>query len=187
MFLAHFIDWLEEHARLKSIFVLIMVILPFNLLCFPWIGSQLEQISGYGLLDPLYWYSPTQVADHLKAYQSAGRTLYLICDWTLDLAYPVVYSLLFGMLLTMILLSAFPAGSPLQRMQLLPFAMAFFDYLENISISSLLILYPSQPEWLAVTASLFTSLKWCFALFSILALAFGLAGLVKASIPRKTT
>ena len=182
MHIARFIEWLEKHSTPKTIVGLVMAILPFNAILFPWVNSRLEEISGYRLMDGLFWYLPQDVFTRLAAYQSSGRTLYLVNDWTMDLIYPLVYSLLFAFLLTMVLRSAFPPGSPLQRMQLLPFMMMIFDYLENLSISLLLVQYPTQSFLLARIASIFTTLKWCFGAFSILALTAGLIGLILVTI-----
>ncbi len=176
MLLERFINWLEKISGPKSILIMVMILIPFNLLFFPWVNRQLDHLSGYQLLDSRFAYTPAEAVLRLDAYSGAGRTLYLVNDWTFDLAYPVIYSLLAGFILTLVLKVAFPPLSPLQRMQLFPFCMAFFDYLENISISLLLILFPGQPNWLIQVASASTTLKWCFAGFSIFALLAGLVG-----------
>jgi hypothetical protein len=178
MLITRFIEWLEKRANLKTVVILVMAIIPFNLLFFPWINSRLEEISGYRLLDGLFWYPPVEVFRRINAYQESGRALYLVSIWTADLLYPLIYALLFACILTIVLRSAFTADSPLQRMQLLPFMILLFDYLENISISFMLVLYPSQPIFLASLASAFTSLKWCFAVFSLIALVTGLVSML---------
>jgi hypothetical protein len=188
MLIARLIEWLEKIAKPKTIIVLVMAIIPFNALLFPWVNGRLEALSGYRLMDILFWYSPKEVFTRMAAYQSSGRTIYLISDWSIDLLYPLVYSLLAACILTMVLHAAFPWDNPLQRMQLLPLMMMVFDYLENISISLLLIQYPAQSDLLARIASTFTSLKWCFAAFSAFALAAGLIGLIVATIkPTRTS
>jgi hypothetical protein len=58
-----------------------------------------------------------------------------------------------------------------------PFGAWLFDLLENLSIVIMLSIYPSTPALLAWIATIFTMLKWLFALVTILLL---LAGLVKA-------
>jgi hypothetical protein len=174
MRISRFIEWLEKIASLKTIIILVMVIIPFNALLFPWVAGRLEAISGYRLMDVLFWYTPREVFTRLDAYQTGGRNLYLISAWAIDLLYPLVYSLLFACILTVTLRAAFAPQNPLQRMQLLPFLMMFFDYLENIAISLLLVFYPAQLDLLARMASTFTSLKWCFAVFSLFALLTGL-------------
>jgi hypothetical protein len=183
--LSRLIDFLEKRSSLKKAIVLVMLIIPFNALFFPLVGDYLENLSGHRLFDSLFFYNPELIATYLQAYGPVGRKLYLFADCTLDLVYPVIYTLLFSMLLTLILQRGFSPDSPLRRMQLLPFGMMAFDYLENISVCALLLLFPTQPTWLAWAAATFTTLKWCFAAMSGLALLIGLVGVLISQLRQK--
>jgi hypothetical protein len=176
MLIRRLIEFIERRATPKMLIILVMALLPFNVLLFPLIGDRLETLSGYRLLDVLFNYSPSDVFTRLEAYGEQGRRLYLIEGWTVDLIYPVVYTLLLAVILTLLLSRAFSPGSPLIRLQLLPFGMMLFDYLENTAVALLLIVFPARPDWLAACASLFTSLKWCFGAFSIAALMVAVVG-----------
>jgi hypothetical protein len=178
MTLSRLIDFLETRASPKGVVILVMAILPFNALIFPLIGDKLEEISGYRMLDVLFNYSPGDVFTHLDAYGYSGRLLYLISSLSVDFVYPIVYSFLLAFLLTLFLRRSFPPGNPLIRMQLIPFGMLCFDYLENVILAILLAVYPAKPTLLAFAASLFTSLKWCFAVISFLALLISIAALL---------
>lgn len=180
MSLSRLIDFLEARAGPKVLVVLVMAILPFNALLFPIIGDKLEEISGYRMLDTLFNYSPADVFTRMEAYGYPGRLLYLVSSWSVDFLYPIIYTFLLAFLLTLFLHRSFPPDSPLIRLQLLPFGMLFFDYLENALIAVLLAVYPAKPTVLALAASLSTSLKWCFAAISFLALLVSIVGLLFA-------
>lgn len=180
MILSRLIDFLDKRSGPKMVVVLVMIILPFNALAFPLIGDQLEAISGYRLLDASFNYSPQEVFSRLDAYGASGRLLYLISSWSVDFVYPILYTLLLAFLLTLFLRRSLPPNHPLQRLNLLPFGMMLFDYIENGFIAILLVAYPAQPVWLARLASLATSLKWCFAAISFAALVFAIAALLLA-------
>lgn len=187
MVLSRLIEFLERRASPKTVVVLVMAILPFNALFFPFIGDKLEEISGYRLLDIMFNYSPADVFTRLEAYGYSGRLLYLLSSWSVDFIYPLLYSFLLSFLLTLFLRRAFSPGNPLIRMQLLPFGMMFFDYLENGTIAILLAAFPAKPLFLAALASLFTSLKWCFSAITFIALLVAIAGLLFAFRRRSIT
>jgi hypothetical protein len=178
MSLSRLIDFLEARASPKGVVILVMAILPFNALIFPLIGDKLEEISGYRMLDTLFSYSPADVFTRLAAYGYSGRLLYLLSSWSVDFVYPIVYTFLLAFLLTLFLRRSLSPDNPLIRMQLLPFGMLLFDYLENGTIAILLAIFPAQPTALALAASLFTSLKWCFAAISFIALLFSIVALL---------
>jgi hypothetical protein len=178
MSLSRLIDFLETRASPKGVVILVMAILPFNALLFPLVGDKLEEISGYRMLDTLFNYSPADAFTRIAAYGYPGRLLYLLSSWSVDFVYPIIYTFLLAFLLTLFLRRSFSPENPLIRMQLLPFGMLFFDYLENGMIAILLAVYPAQPIALALAASLFTSLKWCFAVISFIALLISIAALL---------
>lgn len=178
MIITRLIEFLENRASPKIAILLVMLIIPFNALFFPLIGDQLESISGYRLLDSQFSYKPEEVFSRMQAYGEMGRKLYLFTDFTVDLIYPILYTLLFSILLTLLLRRGFSPESPLRRLQLLPFGMIVFDYLENIAICTLLITFPARPVALAWLASMFTTLKWCFGGMTGLALGVALVAVL---------
>jgi hypothetical protein len=180
MMFTRLIDFLETRASPKAVVILVMAILPFNALLFPLIGDKLQEISGFRMLDTQFSYTPVIAFTQIEAYQYSGRLLYLVSSWSVDFFYPIIYSLLLSFLLTLFLRRAFPPQSPLIRMQLLPFGMMFFDYLENAAIAILLAIFPAKPVLIALAASLFTSLKWCFGAITLFALLIAIVSLLLA-------
>jgi len=113
-------------------------------------------------LDLMFSYSPEQVYANLAQLGEAGRKTRILVSSTLDTAYPLVYSMLFAVLIT--LLTRFLGLTPKvwKWLALLPFVILAFDLSENLSINVMAFRYPDTLTALAQAASLFTSLKWIF-------------------------
>ncbi len=130
-------------------------------------------------LDVMFFYTPAKAFAMIEKYTTAGRSFYTKVELSVDILYPIVYTLFLGLLLSWLFQRAFPSNSPRQKWNVTPVGAWLFDLLENIAIVSLLAIYPSKPTFIAWLAMLFGTLKWAFVLISI-----GLAiwGLVKAAM-----
>ncbi len=114
-------------------------------------------------LDLLFSYPPEVAFAHVQSLGEAGRNLSAVMHLTLDVAYPIVYSLLFAVILCMTLryLAAGTAWAARTKwLPLLPFVILDFDLLENFGISYLMMAWPQQPETIAKLTSFATSGKW---------------------------
>ena len=125
-------------------------------------------------LDLMFFYTPAQAFDMIEKYTGAGRPLYMKIELTADIIYPIIYTLFYGLLLSWLFQRGFKPDSPIQKYNVLPVGAWFFDLLENVGIISLLAIYPSQPAALAWLTMICGSLKWLFAIGSILLALFGL-------------
>ena len=76
-------------------------------------------------------------------------------ELTTDVMYPVVYSLLFAVILTMLF-----RHRAIRWAALLPLVALVFDYLENATIVTLLTSYPTQSATVAVLCEVFKLVKW---------------------------
>lgn len=113
---------------------------------------------GVGPLDLLFFYTPETAFQHLDAYGEQGRSLYLACELSADVVYPVFYTLFFLTLALWLMKKNGRNPSPLSCLPpLLPF---FFDLLENTMVAALLLIYPQKPGWVALLAGVFTLCKW---------------------------
>ncbi|MFZ5367624.1 MAG: hypothetical protein ACOZCE_05285 [Spirochaetota bacterium] len=114
-------------------------------------------------LDTLFMYTPEEARETLACLGPLlGR--YRLVELSLDLVYPVVYSLFLSMVLTALL-----RNTPLDQKLLwyLPILAWFSDLLENLGIVTMISLYPEVPRPLAAAASLCTSMKWIFVGMSV--------------------
>ena len=171
-------DRLQMLASRRLMAVLLVVFLVLFLVVFPMVSAQLAIFSGgLHMLDMETGYSPEQAYQMIAAYGEQGRALYITSSLTADILYPLDYSLLFALLIVTTFLEAFPGGRMLRNLSLVPFATAVFDLLENAGIVAMLALYPQQVPVLARAASLFTTLKWVFLIFTTVLVLVGFLGM----------
>lgn len=179
------LDWLSTHASLKNIVMVLMAIIPFNALIFPLLMKQITaQSDSIGMLDVTLGYLPQSALQAVEAYGASGRTWYLITQWTADLLFPIAYTFLFSLILASLYHRAFSPDSAFQNLRWAPIGMMGFDYLENITISLLMLTYPNSPLALAVIASIASLLKWVLAATAGIALLAGLVTLIRKSFPQ---
>ena len=121
-------------------------------------------------MDARFHYAPPESYQLFNALGESGRASYLTLLWTIDLILPSLFS---GFLCALWGRGAFA------RYRLIGWTGGIADYLENIVITVMLILYPVRSAGWAEAASILTSVK--HALY-ILAALVGLAGLVLARV-----
>lgn len=133
-----------------------------------------------GVIDLTIGYDPARTLQMVADYGPAARAYYARTELTADVAYPLVYSLLFAVILTLLFRNK--AYKPFRWVTLLPFASLLFDYLENAAIVTLLTTYPAQSPTLAVLCEVAKVGKWfTFGLVVILIL-YGLFRLILSKI-----
>ncbi len=107
-----------------------------------------------------------------------GAIFYRNFELSIDILYPVIYTLLFCLLISWLFRRGFPSHSRMQRWNVLPLGGWFFDLMENLGIVGMLSVYPSTPALLGWLTAGSTFLKWLFAGASI---GLVLLGLVMAA------
>jgi len=164
-------------ANVRSLVILFIFLLPFNLLIFPARTARLKELSGIAdpIFDASFSYAPDVAYKLIGSLTEDGRRLYAITQVTVDLVYPILYNLFLTALMAFVFARAFPTGSPMQRLPLLPYATLLADYAENICLVVLLLAYPAELTALARLASLFTTIKWAFGITSAALILIGAA------------
>lgn len=126
-----------------------------NLVCivgFNWRRNQLKLESP----DAKQTYSPDELYAFLAGIGESGRRLYALTQVTLDVIYPVVYCLLFAVLLVVLY-----RWEKLRCLVLLPLLTGVFDLLENFTTAYLAATFNSgRNETLAGLAPIFSTGKW---------------------------
>lgn len=160
---------LQQLTNWKVIVALLLLQMGFSGLVFPHYQQQIDTIAGKPLqvLDLRMQYSQAEVIALLQQMQPTGRTILATVSGKVDMVYPLIY----GLLLTLLLLRlSAPLPARYYRwLVLAPILAVGFDYVENSQILRMLRLFPEIPETLVAFSSLMTSLKW---------LSLGLAGLL---------
>jgi hypothetical protein len=140
-------------------------------------GMMQDGQGGVQPLDLMVFATPDKIFGMIERYGEAGRPFYRNVELTIDIIYPIVYLLFFGLLISWLFQRGFAPGSSMRKLNVMPLGAWFFDLLENIVIVILVSVFPSQPAGLAWVLILLTTIKWLFAGASILLI---LAGLVMA-------
>jgi hypothetical protein len=131
-------------------------------------------------LDAQFFYTPEKAFSTVASYGDAASLwsrLYL----TWDIVNPILYTLTFSLFISWLFQRGFKPESKLQKLNVLPAGSGLFDLLENISIVTLLTVYPTQPVVVAWLGTVCTMLKVSFLGLSALLI---LTGLVKAAMNR---
>ena len=154
----------------------------FNAVVLPSQQAKLESTPGAaGPIDLQFFYTPKKVYGMVASYGDEIRTSYRTFELTGDIAYPIVYTLFFSLAITWLFQRGFPSDSTMQKYNVVPFGAWLFDLFENLCIVTMLTIYPSTPSALAWISTIFTMVKWTFAVLSIGLLLFGI---VKAAMNR---
>lgn len=124
--------------------------------------------------DLAFYYSATDLYRMAADLGPQGRADYIQARFTFDLVWPLVYTFFLVTTTSQVSRRAFPADSPLRRINLLPVLGMLGDYLENISTSIVMWRFPEEAPLAAWSAGVFTALKWSLIGASCLALLSGI-------------
>ncbi len=135
---------------------------------FPFSVEKIAAISGgEGLPDAKMYYTYQQLYLLFQHYGSSGRQMYLQLQ-VVDMVYPLIYSTLLASLLFLIF-----KKTRLQVVVVIPFAAAFFDYIENILLRMSVLSFPHMHAGMVETAALATFAKWFLVFLAFFLLLFG--------------
>lgn len=164
---------LQRTATPRHLFALLVVFVGLNsiLMFSPYspITTLQNDAGNVQLLDMAFNYTPDNAYQILTAYGENGRNYYLSVFLRIDLFAPVLVALFLAMATSVVFQHAFAPDHPVQKLSLLPFAAMMADYLENIGIFFLIMMFPARLDWLAVLTNYFTVAKFMLT-FGILIL-----------------
>ena len=168
------------YARAKGWVVLVLLVLDgfFAGFLMPLIGGLMQD--GTGLIQPLdlmMFNTPDKLFAMIERYGESTRNFYRNVELTADILYPIIYLFAFGLLISWLFERGFAPGSSMRKLNAVPVGAFIFDMLENLTIVTLLSIFPNQPIILGWLLFVFTTVKWFFAFASI---ALILVGLVMA-------
>ena len=171
-------DLLQRLASVRSFMVLLVLYAIVDYLLLHSLGTE-PGVKGPPL-DLMLHYSPAQAHAYLDQLGAAGRAANIRAHATLDVAYPLVYSSLFAVMITLLTRALALSGPVWRALALLPFMIMGFDLAENLSLIILAMRFPAPMPALAHAASLFTIFKWVFAALVIgAAVLLGVAALIR--------
>lgn len=139
-----------------------------------------------GPIDLLFFETSTErIFEMVEAYGPEGRRLYALGEVTADLAYPLVYTFLFGVMLSLLYRGRLYV--PFRYVNVVPVGVLLFDLLENTCIVTLLLSYPTRLVGIAQACLVFTALKWVLVLLLLVLLLYGLVRLALQKITTRTS
>jgi len=150
-------DFLNKNATWHSILILLGLIILFNLLIFPMFHTTNPNNI---LLDLQFSYSSEEAYNILAKYNDEELKKYIIGELTVELVYPIVYTLFFSFFIFKL--------SKKNTFLFLPLLIMFSDYFENIGIVTIINYCPQKLPNIVTLTSLFTSLKWILIAITIL-------------------
>lgn len=155
-------------ANWKTISILGAILLFFFLYLFPKYHAKINDSSGQEVetLDVRFTYTKIDVDKTFELMGTEGRKTYKFISACIDMIYPIVYGLLF--LVVLLKLNKENSNRKLKLVYLFPLFVVLLDYTENVGILHMLNRYPSISEFQVNFNSLITSLKWIFVLITIL-------------------
>ncbi|MBI5936129.1 MAG: hypothetical protein HY867_20685 [Chloroflexi bacterium] len=164
-------------AWTKGWLVLVLLALDmfFMTIVMPLTGALMK--SGTGLekpLDLMFLATPDKMFAMIEIYGEYGRPFYRTVELTVDIIYPIIYLLAFGLTISWLFQRGFARDSKMQMLNTMPVGMWLFDLLENLGIVTMLTMWPSQPVVVAWLTMVFTAVKWMFAGGSMLLMVVGL-------------
>ena len=135
-----------------------------------WLIPAIEHSTeGIRCFDMNFAYTPETARQFLSLLSNEGREMYLTRQLPLDFFYPVAYALCFSLIFR-------AAARKKTKLIILPVVLALLDYGENGCVLRMLT-SPAFDDGLAVTASVFTSLKTvvmyvCFLLIVVMLIRY---------------
>lgn len=153
-------NFLNRIANWKTLVFLLILYVSFPAYWLKNAEATINQLAGrpVGVIDLTFGFDPARTLRMVADYGPAARAYYAQTECTVDVAYPLVYSLLFAVILTLLFRNR--PYKPVRWVTLLPVAGLLFDYLENAAIVGLLSGYPAQLPALAVLCEVAKLLKW---------------------------
>lgn len=150
-------NFLHRIANWKSLVVFLALYISFPAYFLKNDEAKINELAGktVRIIDLTIGFNPQKTLDTVAAYGYDARAYYARTEMTTDVAYPIVYAFLFG-----IILSLLYRNTSYARVNTLPFVMLLFDYAENICIVNLLQSFPQQSVTVATLCEVFKLLKW---------------------------
>jgi len=169
--------------RVTGPFVLTVSVFVFALfmaLVLPAMAGVLTEVTGVEKSpDTSLVYSAADLYAMAEAYGAEGRAYYIYTRFTFDIAWPLAYLFFLAASLSYLYRPLVNKKQTWSPVNLLPFAAAFFDFLENSGASLVMYRYPAPTPFIARLTPVFTFLKWLFIGASFAALVLGVAGMIR--------
>jgi len=177
-------DLLDRFSNWKTLIITLAIYMVFNLVLLKNAESKINELAQktVGVIDLTFGFNPQRTLAMVAEYGDAGRAYYANTEMTTDVVYPIVYTLLFCIILTLLFRNK--SYKPYAFINLLPLGVLIFDLLENITIVTLLKSFPNSSEMVAIICEIIKMLKWTTSGLVLIAIFYGLIMLGLKSIKK---
>ncbi|WP_052339342.1 hypothetical protein [Gorillibacterium massiliense] len=152
--------FMEKATWTKAVIALTCSQTLYFVMLFATIPAVEKKAGGMKLFDLMSsGYTPKYAAQFLNAAGEEGRRLYLTHQLPLDFVYPALMAITGALFIS---LFSRKTDRRFGVLLFVPVCGAIFDYLENVSVTTLLFAYPHVPTTVVRLASLFTISKSIF-------------------------
>jgi hypothetical protein len=168
-------DWMCHNSKAWFVMITLACFMVFIALVLP---AQAFTAQAYseeiGSPDTSFYYTANDLYQIAEKYGDSGRQEYVKARFTFDLIWPLVYTMFLGTSISWIFSKTGVSGNLWRRTNLMPVWGMLFDFLENISLSVVMIRYPKPTLVLDTIAPIFTFVKWIFVSGSFVVLLIGI-------------
>jgi hypothetical protein len=159
---------LNKYASKKNILIGILLILVFNIFLLPkfselFLGTKIDIKE---ILDIKFSYTTTDAYSLFENLGESGRNAYQLSEFFIDIPYAIIYGFTYTLVIFFLLKRN--KIKKLNYLILAPLFISIFDVLENTGIIIMLTKYPIKLDTLCHLTSIFTSLKWIFAIITFI-------------------
>jgi len=177
-------DFVNRVSSIPLLFISIILFMSFILYFLP--NHQAESdtfMNNVGTPDLKFFPTPEYVYEAAEAYEAEGREKYILSKFTIDLAWPFVFTLLYLVFINLSL--GYVHGARGANLSLIALVTLCLDYLENIFAAIVMSVYPSTVDALAWVLSFTTCLKWISMYFNSTLFCYGLLAVLFCFIYRR--
>ncbi|WP_298353540.1 hypothetical protein [Runella sp.] len=168
----------DRIANWKVLLLIIAIYISFPAYFLKDAETRINILAGktLGPIDLTMGFTPERTLQMVAEYGDEARAYYATVESTIDLVYPITYAFLFGVILTLVYRKK--RYKPFPYVNILPFVALIFDYLENITIVTMLKSYPDQSIVVASLCEFFKLGKWLTFAITIVLIIYGLLKMV---------
>jgi hypothetical protein len=170
------VTYFQKYASGRVVLVTFVLTMGMYLLMLLYTIPKVESFApGIPLFDlSPFGYSYQHASSLLAVLGEEGRSVYLYQQLPADFIYPGLFAISYSLLLTWLFAKGFNKESKIFYLAAVPVLGGLFDYLENISIITMIKSFPNLSQELVGIASTFTLLKSIFTTGFFLLLFVGI-------------
>ncbi len=184
----------QKLASRKTFMLLLLLELIFMFILFPTAIKSIRHgktTESNKMLDTRFTYTTQTVKTYLTSLNREERKREAIIHFSLDLIYPIIYTLLLSttelILLNLIINNT--GGKITLKLRIwivsFPLLIMFMDYTENIIVTIMLLKYPVFYPHIAELSGIITTIKWSLVIFTTALIIFlGITYLTRRIIKR---